>query len=324
MLSSARTLENFAVRLRQAAQLRFTGALEAVYPGFTTTVVVRDGRLVDVIDSRIGLPQEVVRRLSAAGRLPAGIVSNARSLDQLFGELAAMEELSNPIDPVFFKRVVRETIYERLFQIDLTRAGDIGFYAWHDDISARFAPAIDIIDFLDEVVAGAADAHRFRAVVRAGARVEGTRKSLHSLTSVERAIMACLAESVPVDELYHGALLSRRHFESALLGLIDRGFVVITGRTDEQEAKPAPVGSSEIAHALTGIIEATERTERFTLGLATDALVDSAEGALVARASSPSGVLGRFRNVLPRILWGIVAAASTLTAVVWMNVLAAL
>jgi len=286
MLPASRPIESFTTRLRGLAQRGSSGALRLDFRGYSLAVVLERGSIVDVVDSRESLTEEIVRRLIEAGRITRGEPITTSNLDELFGELSEISgESRDPIDPVFFKRVVRECLLERLFSLELQTAVGLRFSVAEPQPRSSYSPHIDVDNLFAECAARELQSGAFLRAFPAGSSVRPLNGGTRGLSSLEYGVLRCCTSSLPVEVIYHRALLSRPHFEEALLGLFERGCLEVDPPACAQAVnapQSAACSGNEIARALTAIVEASDEAVYRTNEFVAASIVERAEQDIAA------------------------------------------
>jgi len=283
--------DTLTATLRRFAYNRTSGTVEFGAGGRRFSIVVVHGKMAAVEDSGWNVVDDVLRRLRRAGRLPPALAIETSTIDRLFSELEGrLPAAVQPIDEVFFRRVVRETVLDKLLSLPLAVAVSLGSGALRGDISPRFSPAIDTEDLRYDVESIADLTHRFRRAFPVGARIVGGRCTLHRFSPIEQTILGLMVEPVEVDALYNRALFSRVRFYEGLLSLLDRGLLQVI-------EPPTVDGSAPVTTALTSLIDASVEVEVIGRELSQAAIADKAETEILQTELSPRGIVSLFRRL---------------------------
>ncbi len=214
--------ENLSGLLRNLSQRRRNGVLEITYPDYVMSLHFNKGKVVDASLSTIAPCAEIVALLKAAEFLPANAEPQAQNYSELFRELNNF----TVVDEDFFRRVVRHFVLEKLYSLDLTKGAYYSFRVQMVEGDKSFSPAVSAGQLLLDFVALQTDADRFKATFDGGQTI--SRGDVPgALSEEEKAIYEALLVPRSLGQLRARALLSRFHFQDALLSMFERGAVVI-------------------------------------------------------------------------------------------------
>lgn len=277
--------------LRRLAYNRASVTVELEAGGRSFALTVVHGKVAAVEDCGWNLVDEVVRRLKGAARIPASSIFDGSTIDRLFSELEVrLPETFQPIDEVFFRRVVRETVLDKLLSLPLAEAVYRASGALRGDISPRFSPALDTEDLRYDVESIPDLMKRFRCSFPPGALVVGGRCTLHRFSPVEQTILGLLVAPVDIETLYRRALLSRVRFYEGLLSLLDRGLINVNPPSGLKDA-PA------VVTALASVIDASVEVEVVGQALSRAVAADKAETEILQTELSSRGIVSLLRRL---------------------------
>lgn len=277
--------------LRRFAYNRASVTIELEARGCSFALTVVHGKVAAVEDCGWNLVDEVVRRLKGAARIPADSIFDGSTIDRLFSELEVrLPETFQPIDEVFFRRVVRETVLDKLLSLPLAEAVYRGSGALRGDISPRFSPALDTEDLRYDVESIPDLMKRFRSAFPPGALVVGGRFALHRFSPVEQTILGLLVTPVDIEGLYRRALFSRVRFYEGLLSLFDRGLINVNPPSG---LKDAP----DVVTALASVIDASVEVEVVGQALSRAMAADKAETEILQTELSSRGIVSLLRRL---------------------------
>jgi len=260
-------------------------------PGRVFSIVLFHGKIAALEDEGWSVVEDVTRRLVGAERIPPGLVVDGVSIDQLFADLERhLTDGFQPLDEVFFRRVVREAVLDKLLSLPLSAAVLRDSAEIRGDISPRFSPAIDTEDLRYDAESLPDLTQRFRHAFPRGGRIIGTRCTLHRFSPVEQTILTLLAEPREIDALYRRALFSRVRFYEGLLSLFERGMIQVS-------APSFPGETTELVGALSSLIDASVEVEVVGRELSRAAIADRAETEILQTELSPRGFVSLLRRL---------------------------
>jgi hypothetical protein len=288
LLSSPVTV---AATLRRFAINRLSGRVELLSPkGGAFTVVLVHGRVAGIEQPGWSLVAAIQTRLVNGGRIGERSNFAATTIDRLFQELQGETSDRDPVDEVFFRRIVREVTLDKILDVELLSASVRGTGELQGDISPSFSPALDTEDLRYDLEGFRADAKRFQSIFPPRAVICASGGALHRLSPVEHGILRVLGSGLDVETLFARALFSRVRFYEALLSLFDRRLI---------EVRPALQGrtSDEVAEAFGSVIDAAVEVEVVARDLSAAAALNKAETTLLETSLSPRNILALFRRL---------------------------
>lgn len=230
MDSGIATHDSLATFMHAVAAHSRTGTLSLTYPERAVQVLFFHGNIVEaciVVEGELISPaREVLARLAHAFTFSDDDVGtlerSASSYEALFSTLTSRRI---PIDEVTFRRIVKHRILDRLYELDFTSGAVFSFADKTVTIENRFAPALPVNQVLLDIVALQADSERFRSVFGGWDAVARVEVVDNVLSAEEKAILEILDTPLALNVIHERAMLSRFHFEDALLSLFEKGLL---------------------------------------------------------------------------------------------------
>lgn len=241
MQTGTLTFENLTQVLRGIGSRKRHGVLEVSCEGRQLTLLFVQGEVVEASWDGEHPLDDLVRHLTRAGA--AGEQDNvAKSLAELFALLSS--EIG--LDKQAFDFAVRERLLGRLEELNLEANCFYAFRIQTVQYEAGFSPAIQTAEVLEVLLHGKDLAKRvaqvfgveryIKSVGEGGAEAQG-------LSDEERVILGLIQETLPLEEVKAGSMLSEYSFNRGLLGLLDRGLVRGEAPVIPAESKARPEAS---------------------------------------------------------------------------------
>ena len=272
--------EKFSHLLQSISQRRRSGVLKLELEEGSTTIYFHLGKIVDLLPSGIN-PVEVLRqRLVRSGDIPENSQLQAANYAELVEKLRGAGVTGRVVEAEFFGWAVQQGILDRLYSLDLSRSVAYSFGAQMLDPNDFVAQPISVGQLLLDFVSLEATRERFQEVFSQARRVQQAKEASPSFSGNEELLFELIASRpFSLAELRVTSLLSSYHFEEALLGLYDQGYISAGLADDSAEAEEAPTLESVTA-ALDAAIETEEQQ------------LESAEAAVLEAPAENAGVAG--------------------------------
>ena len=277
--------ERLAQLLQNISQRRRSGVLELLLAEGPASIFFHLGKIVDFIPPGLSDGVEVLRRrLVAAQLLPDTAAFKTVKYPEFQQKLQAASLGERVTEAEFLSFAVQQTILDGLYSLNIVHNIHYSFRAQMLDPNEYPAHPISVGQLLLDYVSLEATRDRFASLFSEGQLVRQAKEGSPSFSENEEILFDLLAGKGEVEpaELRSYSLLSSYHFEEALLGLYDQGFVVAVPRKKRATA-PTPVEElpslEAAAAALDAAIESEEKEleEQQTVLAAAGAIPEEAQ-----------------------------------------------
>lgn len=249
MQSGVINSENVSQVLRQISQRRQQGVLEISSGGSTHNVSFISGKVVDVQEGTSG-PEQLYHALVDGGLCQEGTTSFPDSYSELYTTLESEGVFKRAVEEEEFRNILRQQILDRLYSIEFQQGVFYQFRVQMVEVDKDLAPSISIGQLLLDLVSLDSEEERFQKAFPIGAKVEAVDQAVHSFSEEELKLLTILAYgSCDVDLLKRKSLLSRYHFQEALLSLFEQDCLLV-----ELPGSSMPADGGTPAGASSGVV----------------------------------------------------------------------
>ncbi len=226
--------ENLASILRGISQKRRNGILEVTYPDYQLSIFFNKGKVVEVVKSTISPAQEIVDLFKGAGLIPHAQDIKGENYSEVFQEMNKLPPEGGAISEEKMTRVIKHRVLNHLYSLDSGNGAYYTFKVQMMEADKKFATSISAGQILLDLVSLQSDSARFAATFPSTMAILKSEDAAGALSEEEEVIYLCLSSGgLSVDELTRQAMLSKFHIQDTLLGMHERGVVVIGDRASE-------------------------------------------------------------------------------------------
>lgn|GEM_PF-4720067 len=246
MESGAINRENLSSILRSLSQRRRQGTLEINEGEKQLKILFFQGKIVEVLHGSVPPAEEVAELLEAADLIKEVRGLNFKDYADLFSKLPSLA-VGSAVDETLFKRVIKHRILNGVYALEnLTQAYYV-FKVQMVEYERDYAPLISVGQVLLDLVALANEGGRFAAAFMPGAVIRVGENPGQPLSEEESVLIELIGEGIGVEQLRRRSMLSRYHFQDALLSMLDRGVVAVTAGPAAQSAAVKLAGEELLA-----------------------------------------------------------------------------
>lgn len=214
--------ENISNLLRGISQRRRQGTLEINYPDTKFQIFFVQGKVVDLAQQGVSKVSEIIQCLKDAGYLDPSLNVSAQSYTELFKNLEAQQVA---VQQDLFSLVVKHRILDRFYALDMSHGAYYTFDVQMIEYDRDFCPSISVGQLLLDLVAMNTDAPRFNSLFGEDVIVVRSDVGSSALSEEEQVLMHHIEDGIRIADLRRRSLLSRYHFQEALLALHERGLI---------------------------------------------------------------------------------------------------
>jgi len=250
MITGVINSDNIPQVLRGISQRRQQGVLEVNFAEKRVDIFFMQGKVVDVQMSDRDHVLEVLETLQHGGCVPEEFVLEATTYEELQEQLKPAG-----VDEAVFKRVLKHCVLDRLYRLDFHSGAYYNFKAQMVEGSRSVLPAISVGQLLLDLVSLESERSSFESIFPPHARLTRAMPAASFVSDEEAVVFEKVGDGGSVADVAERTMLSRFHFQEALLALHERGVIRVTGNTGERAAV-------DVNFDVSGIVEALEQSAR--------------------------------------------------------------
>lgn len=226
--------ETLSATFREISQRRRSGVLVIAMRDGPVRVFFHHGKIVEALVEGMPATLDVAASLERAGLAVFPEDYGVGSYGELFRDLSTEHYGRVEVSPDLFRRVVKHRILDRMYQLDLQQGARFEFNPEFAEIERDYSPAIPIGQFLLDLVALKVDGPTFEervppdAIISSSDLPEGT-----SFTEDEQIVFDLIGDGVKREYLFAKTMLSRFHFQDAVLAMLNQGIISVGTATPD-------------------------------------------------------------------------------------------
>lgn len=247
--------ESLTSLLRNISQRRRQGVLEISYPQGPVRISFIQGKIVEIERGDVPPACELMSILEESGRIPHGLSwqmpdDRSTAYQTLFDAL-----VGSGVAEGIFLQALRHRILDGIYGLDLTTGSYYTFKVQMVECERNFAPHISVGQVLLDLVALATDSPRFEALFASNTVLKAVNDFSGVLSDEEQILFEMITDGAEFDRLKSASMLSRYHFQDAMLSLHERGAIRIVDKSAAPQKASAGLSGEGLLSSIEGALD---------------------------------------------------------------------
>lgn len=222
--------DNLSQLLRDVSQRKLTGVVVIKYPKYSVTISLIGGRIADCERSDKNALQEIIKHLKASRAIPKDYATEADNLTKLCNSLCAGGNGGVFVQRDIFLRAVHHRVFDALYDLAAAGTGQFTVAQKMVELDRELMPSLSVGQLLLDLVELQQNVERFTKLCVPGLVVKSTPNHNAALSEEEELLAQLAKNGEEIGELRARSLLSRYHFQSGVISLLEQKILTPIGR----------------------------------------------------------------------------------------------